>query len=671
MAIILLFVCFFAVFLITGINSKGISKHETLLRGVLVFSLLLVIVTEVLGFFKLISFQSLCICWLMMSLASLLYLHLNKDRAGLFMQRLSDETRQLYRGFSFFERFLLIALAILFLLEFVQGIIYPPNNLDSMTYHMARVVSWVSHHSVSPYPTHIVRQLYQPPFAEYVILNFNLLSEGDYFSALVQFLFQLFCIVAIIGIVKQAGLKRNYQIMAMVLATTIPEVVLQSTSTQNDIVASFFLLSSFYFCLRCVKGANIGNYLFLGLSVGLAVFTKGTAYMLLAPVAIIFGIHVLMKIFQGQYKFLLFAILLVGLVPLLINTPQYCRNYYSSGNLLGIDKSEWGLYRNEQMSPKLFFCNTAKDIDLNMGLLCVPRITYGAGFMVHKLFDHAGVNIDDPAITFPHTTFINGSLKGVPGDADYYHGMLVATHEDYGANFMHLVLIWISLAMIIWYFFKNERNTLMLLLMAAVSVQVIIFCGYLKFQPWGTRLQTGIFLLSVPLICYAASVNKLFEKVMQKVVLSFILFYAFIIVTFNYSRPLVTYTKQVHAYTVTSPISVFSGRFIKLFAASSLKSFTEYSAVNDGIKSSHYKNIGLITDDSGWEYPLFIDCYKRELNPIHINVRNYTGGIRGYNDNVDCIVSTNTNTAFIDYKGERFYNQNIKNTVVWYYKLNR
>ena len=43
----------------------------------------------------------------------------------------------------------------------------PPNNWDSMTYHLARVANWIDHHSVRHYPTHILRQLYMGPWAEF------------------------------------------------------------------------------------------------------------------------------------------------------------------------------------------------------------------------------------------------------------------------------------------------------------------------------------------------------------------------------------------------------------------------------------------------------------------------------------------------------------------------
>jgi hypothetical protein len=108
---------------------------------------------------------------------------------------------------------------------------------------------------------------------------------------------------------------------------------------------------------------------------------------------------------------------------------------------------------------------------------------------------------------------------------------------------------------------------------------------------------------------------------------------------------------------------------MKLFLGDGLQSaYSEYNAINNDIKKSNYKNIGLILADEGREYPLFTDCYTRELNPVHVLLNNYTKNIGGYGNDVDCIVSTTEHKLFIDYKAKRFYNQNIKNQSVWYYK---
>lgn len=636
------------------------------MRTVLAFALTLAFVTEALSIFKLISALSVAICWSVITMAGIIYLAGKREQLLQFTGGLKAQLRQTYRQFTLFERLLVGAIGVLFLLEFVQGLIYPPNNFDSLTYHLSRIVSWISHHSVAPYPTYIPRQLYQPPLAEYFILNLNLLSHSDYFSATVQFSFQLFCLVAIVAIARQLGLNRFQQVMAFVLSATIPEVVLQSTSTQNDLVVSFFVLSAFYFCIRSIKGQHTSSYLFLGLSTGLGIFTKGTAYIFIAPILILFGIAVLKETFSTkQYKKLGFAVAMVALLPLLINVSQYHRNYSYSGNMLGVDQHESSLYGVTRMNPKLFICNTAKNIDLNMGFLCVPRITYGAGKVVHKIFNSTGVNINEPTITYPFT-----QLSGIPGDQTYFSGLMVATEEDYGSNFISLILIWISLCIIAWgYIEKRIGSTVTTLLVVTVIVEGILFCGYLKWQPWGTRLQTPMFLLSTPLICCATVLSKWFTKVV-KVLVPLLVAYAFILVIFNFIRPLISVPKVFHGFLITSRGNVFYPRSMKLFFEDGAPSAgPEYNAINADIKKSNYKNLGLILPDEGREYPLFEDCYTRELNPVHILVTNYTKNNTGYNDDVECILSTTMHQPFIDYKGKRFFNQNPKNLTIWYYKL--
>src|ERR1051326_7803854 len=61
-----------------------------------------------------------------------------------------------------------------------------PNTWDSMTYHLARVSHWQQDASLAPYPTHILRQLYLQPGAEFVLLHLQLLSGGDRLAGLAQ-----------------------------------------------------------------------------------------------------------------------------------------------------------------------------------------------------------------------------------------------------------------------------------------------------------------------------------------------------------------------------------------------------------------------------------------------------------------------------------------------------
>ncbi|MEO6150245.1 MAG: glycosyltransferase family 39 protein, partial [Mucilaginibacter sp.] len=494
----------------------------------LLFSLLVVLVTEALSLFKGITFIALLLIWSIICIGCISYIYNKKENLKLFILTLRDRIPLRLKNLNLFEKIVLSAIAVLLILVFAQGIIYPPNNRDSLTYHMARIPVWISQHSVEHFPTHIVRQLYQPPFAEYMIMHLNILNHSDYFSASVQFFFLLWALVAITLIIKALGLGRRYQIIGFILAGTIPEVLLQASSTQNDIVVAAFVLTAFYFFLRSVKQPGQKNYFYFGLAVGLSLFSKGTAYMYLAPILLIFGIDVLVKVFKTRkFSYLYTGLITVALIPLFINSGHYYRNYSFSKNILGVDKEESRIYKNEAMSVKYFAGNAVKNADLHMGILGIPQITLIANMAVRKFYGVFHIYLNDPAVTIPGTS-------GIPGDmlwASLYGGML-ATHDDYGPNFFHFWLIVIAMGISVFVVIKKKASREMKLLLLAVFLQAIVFILYLKWQSLGTRLHTAIFLMSVPLVCYVGYVNNFFKK-MIAILLPVIVLYGYLVVVFN------------------------------------------------------------------------------------------------------------------------------------------
>jgi hypothetical protein len=67
---------------------------------------------------------------------------------------------------------MLIVLQVLILAMAVYQ--FTPNNWDSMTYHLARVVHWQQEQRVYHYATHIDRQIQLAPFAEFVIAHLHI-----------------------------------------------------------------------------------------------------------------------------------------------------------------------------------------------------------------------------------------------------------------------------------------------------------------------------------------------------------------------------------------------------------------------------------------------------------------------------------------------------------------
>ena len=75
-----------------------------------------------------------------------------------------------------------LAVAVVIGLTELVAFIAPPNTWDTMAYHMARVAHWAQNGTVRHYPIPYLPQLYHPPWAEFAITHFQLLSGGDRFA---------------------------------------------------------------------------------------------------------------------------------------------------------------------------------------------------------------------------------------------------------------------------------------------------------------------------------------------------------------------------------------------------------------------------------------------------------------------------------------------------------
>src|ERR1019366_5797763 len=168
---------------------------------------------------------------------------------------------------------------------FVVALAAAPNNWDSMVYHNARVMEWWDHGSIAPWDTSNDRQLRMPPLASYFKLALLGLTGNDVLFNLVQWAFFAFSILAAAALAARLVPSGRAGTWAALLVATIPMAVLQSTSTQNDVVVAGYLLSAAFFLLRtfAADGVPFRDLALGGAAVGLGLATKGTAYLLAVP----------------------------------------------------------------------------------------------------------------------------------------------------------------------------------------------------------------------------------------------------------------------------------------------------------------------------------------------------------------------------------------------------
>jgi 4-amino-4-deoxy-L-arabinose transferase-like glycosyltransferase len=161
----------------------------------------------------------------------------------------------------------------------------PPNNHDSMTYHMTRVAMYLQQGSLDAFTTPDLRQTVLPANAEILILWSAVLLRHDAAANLVQWCSWVASLVAVFGLARLLGFAAARSLFAALAFGAFPAVVLQATSTQNDLVMAFFVLCAFLFAGTEAMGRNGGTHTLAAIAMGLAVGTKALGLLLVPGLA--------------------------------------------------------------------------------------------------------------------------------------------------------------------------------------------------------------------------------------------------------------------------------------------------------------------------------------------------------------------------------------------------
>jgi hypothetical protein len=148
----------------------------------------------------------------------------------------------------------------------------PPNNWDSMHYHLARVAAWHARGSLDYFPTHNAIENAYPPNAELLVLWTVVFLGRDLLAALPQLLAGLATSVSVFVIARRLGYDTRRSAFSALLFPTLTIVALESVTTQNDLVEASFVAAAVALALGRTRAETV----LAGLALGLAAGTKLT-----------------------------------------------------------------------------------------------------------------------------------------------------------------------------------------------------------------------------------------------------------------------------------------------------------------------------------------------------------------------------------------------------------
>lgn len=445
--------------------------------------------TELLSLFNCLNRAGVLVAWLLF-LVGLSVLCIKDSLWQSWSDFLRHHpVRVLWKGFLR-NKFLFLALFWFLLITFLGAILYAPNTYDAMTYHMTRIMHWLQNENVSHIITNDQRLNYQLPWAEYMIMHIQLLLTKDYFANLIQWNAYVSSIITVSLIAAELRLSRNVQLLASFVMALVPNVIFQAQSTQNDLVVGSFLLLFVLFMLKLCRVISFKGILLAGLSMGLALSAKGTAFLYIGILGPAFAVWILWN--SGRYWFRnalkCSVIVVTGLVLLF---PIFYRNYFTYHTILPAnpDKNSNSVYIISDLAPLELMRTFMRNMSLHLGM---PNAKWNSALQrgLEQVFG--------PKYLITQNT----NAARIPPRVSF------ALYEDEIGNFLHILLFFffclIILIMLMYQKFRKQKwlqKEPVCFSIVSFLTMLFIFIA-LCYSPWRARYHVPLFCLFSVCIAY-------------------------------------------------------------------------------------------------------------------------------------------------------------------------
>ena len=533
--------------------------YAAALWGILVWLL-----TEILSLIHWISFSPLLVSWLLI-LGGAAYWALSCHKALQWKYKVN-----FLKTLTATEKILLFFILTIACLKGFSAIFSAPNTSDAMTYHLPRVEHWIQNKTVEHYPTHVLRQLYSLPWAEYAILQFRVLSGSDYFSNAVQWFSSVGSWIVVASLTKILGGGRPAQLFSVVLAATLPMGLVQSTSTQNDYIMTFWLIAFIYLLILVFKEKQLMQALAAGVCLGLAILSKGNAF-LYAPVWIVLFITFSL-IKKDAHQLKLIGLILV--VVLTINLP------YALRNIRTFEQPYWTHHSvtNKTVTPSLLVANLMGNVALHLGTPW-EHMNHKIYECVKKAIQVTGFDLKNP----------------LPGTwMDPVTTISMSTGEDDSPNGIVLILFLIALFLLL--FHGPIRNKEHMYYAVAILIMILIFSAAIRNNSYNSRYQLAIFVLACPLV------GLVFSSLLKRWTIILTLGVVFL------SWP---WLLRCNEHPFLGPKSILMTTRQQQYFSQRPEMMFVYEQIFKIAESSNCRDIGFIDGEVEWGYPWWVMFHQK------------------------------------------------------------
>ena len=427
------------------------------------------------------------------------------------------------------------------------------------------------------------------------------------------------------------------QVLAAVIAVTLPMGLVQGSSSQGNLVVAFWLLAFVVFSLRYFEKPTGVGLLCAGCAFGFTLLSKGTAYAIVPSVAATLWLCGIVRT-KGSSRRAKLTCMGVGvvLVALLVNGGYYARNWDLFGHPLGPVEQSRHSHLNEQVAAFVLIANLVRNAALHWG---VPNETINDLTLdtIRRIFGDAIDNV--PGSTLGKSLFEVGIRFSL---AEYDTG-----------NFLHFWFLAAALLVILLCRRRLQFNAWTGCFALAVVLGTISFCGLLQWEQWNSRYHTPLFMLGAPLGAIfvarmlsrvgtrrkarpsaptssstSLSLNCIVDRRLSMIAGTFLVMSVPWIIS-NDIRPL--YPLGIWQTHSSSAPSIFSRSRTHMYFNSYSSGWPDYTQGIDFLTAQHPKEVGIYMSGRQVSYPIWALLQDR-LGTMprveYVRVRNASGKLR-------------------------------------------
>ncbi|MCJ7696349.1 MAG: hypothetical protein MUO40_13130, partial [Anaerolineaceae bacterium] len=471
--VIFIILTFFGFWLVIGNTRREPDWRVSFVQALILWATYLTLTTEILSLFNWITVAGLSVVWVTPCFVFIVLFWIGFKKGRILRFPIIYHLRS--RLVAFMDVLIVIIMLVTLIICFVS----PPNSLEAMTYRLPRVAHWAQQQNLGHYAASTEAQNSAAPGYEIILLNFFIMAKGDGWSNIITWLALFGCIEAIMGLAAMFGSTPKGTRLSAMFAVSLPIAIVQASSSLNDLVLGLWIMGCVLMILLYRNDGFKSFYIILAaLSAGLAVITKPTALIFLAPFIVYLLILIIKQ--KGFFKTLGWVLISFGLIVIL-SGGYLIRNQITYGEVYSLEALE--IEVNENINLPTMTSNILRNTALQINIPWVKT-----NFIIEKglesFHESLGLPIDDPSTTV-------GGLFSLPG---------FNTSELTSGNPLHLLLIAISFVTVFVLFFKKKLDWELFVYVCSILVAGMLFNLLMKTDLTGSSLQMPFFFLYAPIV---------------------------------------------------------------------------------------------------------------------------------------------------------------------------